>query len=34
MLGDLLSLEVAERRGVDAWPVEVIDSLKSKLGPR
>ena len=34
LLGDLLSLEVAERRGVDAWPVEVIDSLKSKLGPR
>ena len=34
LLGDLLSLEVAERRGVDAWPVEVIDSLKAKLGPR
>ncbi|MGH2982675.1 MAG: bifunctional phosphoglucose/phosphomannose isomerase [Solirubrobacterales bacterium] len=33
LLGDLLSLEIAERRGVDAWPVEVIDSLKSKLGP-
>jgi len=34
LLGDLLSIEIAERRGVDAWPVESIDSLKSKLGPR
>ncbi len=34
LLGDLLSLEIAERRGVDSWPVEVIDSLKAKLGPR
>jgi glucose/mannose-6-phosphate isomerase len=34
LLGDLLSLEIAERRGVDSWPVELIDSLKSKLGPR
>ncbi len=34
LLGDLLSLEIAERRGVDAWAVEVIDSLKAKLGPR
>jgi glucose/mannose-6-phosphate isomerase len=34
LLGDLLSLEIAERRGVDTWPVEAIDSLKSKLGPR
>ena len=33
LLGDLLSLEIAERRGVDAWPVDVIDSLKTKLGP-
>jgi glucose/mannose-6-phosphate isomerase len=34
LLGDLLSVEIAERRGVDSWPVELIDSLKSKLGPR
>ena len=34
LLGDLLSVEIAERRGVDAWPVDVIDSLKSRLGPR
>jgi glucose/mannose-6-phosphate isomerase len=34
LLGDLLSLEIAERRGIDSWPVEVIDSLKAKLGPR
>ena len=33
LLGDLLSVEVAERRGVESWPVEVIDSLKAKLGP-
>jgi glucose/mannose-6-phosphate isomerase len=34
LLGDLLSVEIAERRAVDSWPVELIDSLKSKLGPR
>jgi glucose/mannose-6-phosphate isomerase len=33
LLGDLLSLEIAERRGVDAWPVEPIELLKAKLGP-
>jgi glucose/mannose-6-phosphate isomerase len=33
LLGDLLSVEIAERRGVESWPVEVIDSLKAKLGP-
>jgi hypothetical protein len=29
----LTSLEIAERSGVESWPVEAIDSLKAKLGP-
>jgi glucose/mannose-6-phosphate isomerase len=32
MLGDLLSLHLAARRGVEAGPVEAIEQLKSKLG--
>jgi glucose/mannose-6-phosphate isomerase len=32
MLGDLVSLELAERRGVDPLPVEAIDGLKAALG--
>ena len=32
MLGDLLSLHLAARRGVDPSPVEVIDRLKDELG--
>ena len=32
MLGDLLSLELAARAGVDPTPVEVIESLKDRLG--
>jgi glucose/mannose-6-phosphate isomerase len=32
MLGDLLSLHVAARRGVEARPVEVIENLKARLG--
>jgi glucose/mannose-6-phosphate isomerase len=32
MLGDLLSLHLAARRGVDPSPVEVIDRLKDALG--
>jgi len=32
MLGDLVSLELAEARGVDPLPVEAIDKLKSALG--
>ena len=32
MLGDLVSLELAEARGVDPLPIEAIDSLKSALG--
>ncbi len=32
MLGDLVSLELAERRGVDPLPVEAIDRLKRALG--
>jgi glucose/mannose-6-phosphate isomerase len=32
MLGDLLSVSVAERRGVDPTPVNAIESFKSKLG--
>lgn len=32
MLGDLLSLHLAARRGADPSPVRVIDELKSKLG--
>ena len=32
MLGDLISLELAARGGVDPTPVEVIESLKDRLG--
>jgi glucose/mannose-6-phosphate isomerase len=32
MLGDLLSLELAARRGVDPTPVELLDRLKAELG--
>jgi glucose/mannose-6-phosphate isomerase len=32
MLGDLLSLNIAARRGVDPTPVEVIERLKDELG--
>ena len=32
MLGDLLSLELAARRGADPTPVDVIESLKDQLG--
>jgi glucose/mannose-6-phosphate isomerase len=32
MLGDLVSLQLAARRGVDPSPVRVIDRLKSELG--
>ena len=32
MLGDLLSLHLAARRGVDPTPVEVIERLKDELG--
>jgi glucose/mannose-6-phosphate isomerase len=32
MLGDLLSLNLAARRGVDPAPVEVIERLKDELG--
>jgi glucose/mannose-6-phosphate isomerase len=32
MLGDLLSLHLAARRGIDPSPVEVIDRLKDALG--
>jgi len=32
MLGDLLSLHLAARRGVDPTPVEVIENLKDELG--
>jgi glucose/mannose-6-phosphate isomerase len=32
MLGDLLSLELAERRGVDPGPIEAIDELKARMG--
>lgn len=32
MLGDLVSLAVADARGVDPLPIEAIDSLKSALG--
>jgi glucose/mannose-6-phosphate isomerase len=31
MLGDLVSLELAERRGVDPLPVEAIESFKEKM---
>jgi len=32
MLGDLVSLELADARGVDPLPVEAIDTLKANLG--
>jgi glucose/mannose-6-phosphate isomerase len=32
MLGDLVSLAVADSRGVDPFPIEAIDSLKAALG--
>jgi glucose/mannose-6-phosphate isomerase len=32
MLGDLVSLELAARRGVDPMPVELIERLKDELG--
>jgi hypothetical protein len=32
MLGDLVSLELAEAAGVDPLPVEAIDRLKAALG--
>ena len=32
MLGDLLSLHLAARRGVDPTPVDVIENLKDQLG--
>jgi glucose/mannose-6-phosphate isomerase len=32
MLGDLVSLRLAERRGLDPLPVEAIDKLKASLG--
>jgi len=32
MLGDLLSLQLAARRGVDPTPIEVLERLKDELG--
>jgi hypothetical protein len=32
MLGDLVSLELAGRRGVDPVPVEAIERLKAAMG--
>ena len=32
MLGDLVSLRLAEARGVDPLPVAAIDALKAELG--
>ena len=32
MLGDLVSLVLAAKRGVDPSPVEVIERLKAALG--
>ncbi|HET8976227.1 MAG TPA: bifunctional phosphoglucose/phosphomannose isomerase [Solirubrobacterales bacterium] len=32
MLGDLVSLELAARRGVDPTPIEAIEGLKAELG--
>jgi glucose/mannose-6-phosphate isomerase len=32
MLGDLVALELARRRGVDPTPIEAIDRLKAELG--
>jgi len=34
MLGDLVSLALAEARGVDPMPIEAIESLKAALGRR
>ena len=34
MLGDLVSLHLAARRGVDPSPVEAIERLKDELGRR
>jgi len=34
MLGDLVSLELAARRGVDPGPIDAISELKQKMGPR
>jgi len=34
MVGDLVSLQLAARRGVDPTPIEPIDRLKAELGPR
>jgi glucose/mannose-6-phosphate isomerase len=33
MLGDLVSLELAQARGVDPLPVEAIENLKQAMGP-
>jgi glucose/mannose-6-phosphate isomerase len=33
MLGDLISLDLARRAGVDPTPIPMIDALKSELGP-
>ena len=32
MLGDLLSIDLAERRGVDPGPIDAIGALKEKMG--
>ncbi len=32
MLGDLVSLRLAESRGVDPAPVEALEKLKDELG--
>ena len=32
MLGDLVSLQLAARRGVDPGPIELLDRLKEELG--
>jgi glucose/mannose-6-phosphate isomerase len=32
MLGDLLSIDLAERRGVDPGPIDAIGALKAKMG--
>jgi hypothetical protein len=32
MLGDLVSLQLAARRGVDPGPIELLDELKEQLG--
>jgi glucose/mannose-6-phosphate isomerase len=33
MLGDIVSLLLAARRGIDPYPIEAIEALKAKLGP-